>query len=137
MGKTVRKSAREVLESGFAALRAELQKDPTLTHDTVKFVRAASKEFGTASIAAYRAGVSDRKAQRDERRALKAEALAEARKLKDEAQAKFAAALAISVNGKAAARRAKKVQNELDIAIGQVDPTEATGALADLVETAE
>jgi len=131
------KELRTRVEKAFGALEAAVIKNPRIAGEAIALIRDLQKDFRGNAQEAYRAGVAMRKADRDEKRATKANAVAEAKRMKDEAKAKFAAALAIRVNGKVAARRPKK--DPIDAALGQVDPTNDLESLVDLpaLETTE
>ena len=128
----MRKDLTERMTKAFAALTADVQKNPGNLREAQNLLKDLQTEFRTFAAGAYTASVAARKAERDEKRANKVAAIEEARAVRDEAKAKFAAALAIRVNGKVATRRAKKEADPLAAAMGEVNPTTAIGALADL-----
>jgi len=114
----MRKELIDRVENTFGAVIADVQKNPKNLREAQALIRDQTKLFREQAAAAYTASVAARKEERAAKREAKATAITEARTARDEAKAKFAAALAIKVNGNVAKKRAKKagpVQMELPI----------------------
>jgi len=129
----MKKELRERVEKTFGALHAEMAKNPKIVPEVRTLVRDLTKALKEDATTVWANSISARKAERKAKSTAKTDAIAAARKAKEDAQAAFRAALAMKVNGKTARRKAKTRQEaELDAAMGTVNPTDAVGALADL-----
>ena len=122
------------LRSAVAALNAAVAADPKLVHAAHKLFQELHKEFRENNHEAYTAGVVARKTERIEKRALKQTALTEAKAAREEAKAKFQAALAIKVNENVAKRRKKvEVKPAEEMTASEVVDVEM-GGLADIAD---